>query len=100
MDEPARGGQVGRHRVDAQGPDGGLVGGQLAPLLVEEGIDPGTVIEDRPMRTRRTRKRTTSPTSTGFLNSTRFMATVTREGGGPPARMTSRCAPMAPAWSM
>jgi hypothetical protein len=35
------------------------------------------VIDVRPMRTQDARKRTTSPTCTGFLNSTLLMATVT-----------------------
>jgi hypothetical protein len=45
-------------------------------------------------------KLTTSPTITGCLNSTRFIATVTRNGNGPPNFAISRRAPIAPAESI
>ena len=59
------------------------------------------VIDVRPTRTGRVLNLTTSPTSTGILNSQRLNATVTNTAAVLPwRRKISRRAAMAPAWSM
>src|SRR5579883_3069762 len=58
------------------------------------------VTEVRPTRATDARNRTVSPTRTGFLNSTRFRATVTNAASTPPRRRISRRAAIDPAMSM
>ena len=69
-------------------------------VLVDAPSFPGCVMEVRPIFTSVVLNVTTSPTNTGSLNSTRFIATVTRYGNVPPTVATSRRAPIAPAESI